>query len=148
MRVWRISRYPGLTGEGGLHSDGRWHSLGSRVIYVGEHPALAMVETMAHMQLDLANIPTTLKLICIDIADDATLDPTPALPSGWQANEPATRAIGAAWLKSHTALLLPVPSAILSHSINYLINPEHPQAATHLAEGPIEPFFIDKRFLR
>ncbi|WP_267225750.1 RES family NAD+ phosphorylase [Dyella silvae] len=148
MHGWRISKYPGLTGEGGLYAEGRWHSQGHRVIYLGEHPALALAETMAHMQLDLPNIPTTLKLIRVDIADGATMDVTPDLPEGWQANEPATRAIGSAWLKGGTALLMPVPSAILAHSTNYIINPEHPQAATHLTESLVEPFFIDQRFFR
>nr|WP_218170071.1 RES family NAD+ phosphorylase [Pseudomonas sp. P7759] len=31
------------------------------VIYAAEHPALAMVEVLAHMRLSLANIPSTRK---------------------------------------------------------------------------------------
>jgi RES domain-containing protein len=118
------------------------------VIYAGEHPALSMVEVMAHMRLSLTAIPTTLKLIPIDVAPGATISPAPMLPSGWQANEPTTQAVGDAWLASKAGLLLPVPSAILAHSTNDLINPQHPEAATHLSEGPIEPFWFDKRFLR
>jgi RES domain-containing protein len=137
-----------LTGAGGMHSDGRWHTIGHPVIYAGEHPALSMVEVMAHMRLSLANIPTTLQLIPIDVQDGASTSPSPTLPTGWQANEPTTQAIGNEWLDSLAGLLMPVPSAILAHSTNYLINPRHPEAKTHLSEGNIEPFWFDKRFLR
>ncbi|WP_299692781.1 RES family NAD+ phosphorylase [Hydrocarboniphaga sp.] len=148
MRLWRISAWPGLDGTGGLHTSGRWHTVGRLVIYAGEHPALAMIETMAHMRLTLTSIPLTLKLIPIDVADGAVISPSPTLPPGWQANEPTSQAVGDAWLASGAGLLLPVPSALLAHSTNYIINPAHPQAPMHLMEGNIEPFWFDKRYLR
>ena len=148
MRLWRISAWPGLTGEGGMHVDGRWNTRGHRVIYGAEHPALAMVEVMAHLRLSVTNIPTTLKLIPIDVADGADIDPGMTLPAGWQASEPTSRAVGDAWLSRASALLTPVPSAILAHSTNFLINPGHRQATTHLTEGTIEAFWFDKRFIR
>lgn len=148
MKLWRISAWPGLTGVGGMTHAGRWHTAGKPVLYAGEHPALSMVEVMAHMDLKLTAIPTALKLISIDVAAGADISPVPALPAGWQANEPTSQAVGDAWLLSAAGLLLPLPSAILAHSTNYLINPAHPQAATHLTEGPIEPFWFDKRFIR
>ena len=107
-----------------------------------------MVEVMAHMRLSLATIPLTLMLIPIDVAADASISLMPRLPDGWQANEPSTQALGDAWLASNAGLLMPVPSAILAHSINYLINPNHSEAPKHLSEGPVEPFWFDKRFLR
>ena len=150
MRLWRISEWPGLGGEGGLYADGRWNPLGVRVVYASEHPALSLIETLVHLHLKLArgSIPTTLKLIALDIDDGATISNTPALPSGWQANEPTTQAIGGAWLQANADLLLPVPSALIAHATNYLINPAHTQAVTHVREVTIEPVWIDKRFLR
>jgi RES domain-containing protein len=148
LRLWRISAYPGLAGIGGYRSDGRWHTVGRPVLYAGEHPALAMVETMAHMRLSLTNIPTTLHLIAIDVKAGAVVSAPPALPSGWQANEPTSQAVGNAWLASMAGLLLPVPSALLAHATNYLINPAHAQAASHLHEALVEPFWFDKRYLR
>ena len=148
MRLWRISSYPGLTGIGGMHAAGRWHSQGRPVVYASEHPALAMVETLAHMRLGVTSIPLTLKLIPIDIADGARVSTTPDLPGGWQANEPSSQALGDAWLAANTGLVLPVPSALIAHSTNYVINPRHQQAATHLNEGEVLPFWFDKRYLR
>lgn len=148
MRLWRLSAFPGLPGEGGMHVDGRWHTKGHPVLYAAEHPALAMVEVMAHMRLSITTIPVTLKLIAIDVDTDATVSPPPALPTGWQANEPTSQAVGDAWLTAGAGLLLPVPSALLAHATSYVINPVHPQAATHLTENLVEAFWFDKRFLR
>ncbi len=147
MRLWRVSQFAGLSGVGGHHADGRWHSIGSLVIYASEHPALSMLESMAHMRLSLTAIPTSLKLIAIDVAPGYSISATPNLPTGWQANERTSRAVGDAWLAGATALLLPVPSAVVPHSINYIVNAAHPQAATHLSET-VAPIWIDQRFFR
>lgn len=148
MRLWRISAYPGLGGEGGKHADGRWHTRGKPIIYASEHPALAMVEAMAHMRLGVASIPLTLKLIAIDVDDRVSTAVTPALPDGWQANEPTSQAAGDRWLAARDSLLLPVPSAVLAHSTNYLLNPLHADAATSMSEVAVEPFWFDRRYLR
>lgn len=148
MRLWRISQHTGLTGEGGLHASGRWHTQGRRVIYASEHPALAMVEVMAHLRLSIAAIPLTLKLSAIDVSAGVLSSVPPSLPKGWQANEPTSQALGDAWLREAGSLLLPLPSALLPHAISYLINAAHPQAATHLNEALIEPFWFDRRLLR
>lgn len=148
MRVWRISAWPGLQGIGGMHCDGRWHTRPRHVLYAAEHPALAALEVMAHMRLALADIPLTLQLIGIDIAASALCAAPLKLPSGWQANQASTQALGNRWLDSHAALLLPVPSAVLPHASNFIINANHPQASTHLHEAVIEPFWFDQRHLR
>lgn len=147
LRLWRISAWPGLGGIGGQHTDGRWHTRPRHVLYAAEHPALAALEVMAHMRLSLAAIPTTLKLIGIDVAAGALASAVPALPEGWQANEPTTQALGNQWLDANQALLLPLPSAVMPHARNYLLNPMHPQAGSHLREALVEPFWFDRRHL-
>lgn len=148
MRLWRISAHPGLSGIGGTYVDGRWHNRPRHVVYAAEHPALAMVEVLAHMHLTPTSIPLTLKLLAIDVGKGAVVTPMPDLPSGWQANRPATQAVGDAWLTGGKGLLLKVPSAVLPHAFNFLINPQHPQAATHLKESDNGPFWVDQRFIR
>lgn len=148
MQLWRISAHAGLDGLGGRQVSGRWHGMPRAVLYAAEHPALAMVEVMAHMRLRLDNIPTTLKLITLDVADGAIISRTPALPDGWQANVPATQAVGNQWLDGGKGLLLPLPSALLAEATNYLLNPAHPQAASHLRETKVRPFWFDPRLLR
>jgi RES domain-containing protein len=148
MRLWRISQYPGLQGIGGTFVDGRWHAKPRNVIYAAEHPALALVEVLAHMHLTAATIPITLRLLAIDIKKGAKISPTPVLPSGWQANQPSTQALGNTWLDSGHGLLIKLPSAILAESFNYLINPAHRQATTLLTETDKGPFWVDPRFIR
>jgi len=148
VRLWRISQYPGLSGIGGTLVSGRWHNAGPAVIYCAEHPALAMLEALAHMQLGLSSMPTTLKLLAIDVREGAQIAKLPALPIGWQANQPTTQTIGSAWLAEAGALLLKVPSAVLPESWNYLINPRAAQAGTHLSETQVGPIWLDARLVR
>lgn len=148
MRLWRISRHRGLGGAGGTYADSRWHHAPRHIVFAAEHPALATLEVLAHLQADLAHVPTTLRLLAIDIKPRASIAPVPELPSGWQANVPTSQAFGDDWLDAQESLLLKVPSAILPHSFNYLINPHHKQARTHLTEKDHGPFWIDPRLAR
>ena len=43
MRLWRISNHASLSGEGGLHASGRWHTRGRRVVYTGKHLQLVLM---------------------------------------------------------------------------------------------------------
>lgn len=148
MRLWRISQYPGLTGIGGTFVDGRWHTRPRSVIYCAEHPALALVEILAHMHLSVAAMPTTLRLLAIDVGARAKRSSSPDLPSGWQANRPTTQAVGNEWLASSSGLLMKVPSAVVPEAHNFLINPEHAHASTHLREVDMGPCWIDPRLVR
>lgn len=145
--VWRISKYPGLTGAGGLAGNGRWHTKGRPIIYTGEHPALALIETMAHLDLSIDEIPDTLKLCRIEV-DDSLPFLTRSLPTGWQANEVMSRKVGDMWLEEAAHPLFEVPSAILPHSMNVLINPEHPDVDGRVVEVSVEDIWVDQRFIR
>lgn len=147
--LWRISKFPGLSGEGGLHGDGRWHTKGKKILYTGEHPALALVEAMAHLDLSLDEVPDTLKLCRIELDDRLAIHHA-IVPTGWQANETMSRKVGNAWLLANTHPLMAVPSAILPHATNYLINPDHPDVAGggRVVEVSVEALWIDPRFIR
>ena len=147
MILWRLTTHPGLDGFGGTLASGRWHNRPRNVVYAAEHPALAVLEALAHLHLSLSTIPTGLRLMSIEVADKASTRSVGELPSGWQANEATSRALGDAWIDSRATLLLAVPSALVPHSTNYLINPAHAQAASHLVEVN-QPFWFDQRFLR
>jgi RES domain-containing protein len=49
VRIWRISIYGDLSGRGGLLSAGRWNPRGLPIVYAADHPATAMLETLAHV---------------------------------------------------------------------------------------------------
>ncbi|WP_017528212.1 hypothetical protein [Pseudomonas fluorescens] len=48
----------------------------------------------------------------MDVAPEALMGAPPALPVGWQANEPTSQSGGNRWLDEGVELLLPVPSAL------------------------------------
>lgn len=146
MKAWRIAQWVDLTGTGGIRAESRWNPKGVPALYLSEYPALALLEVMVPMHLSFDDIPLSLKLIAIEIMPGALVSPMSDLPQGWQANEMTTRAMGGAWLKSVTGLMLPVPSALVAHATNFIVNPRHPQARTHLQQASVEPLGIDRRF--
>ena len=148
MRLWRVSRHPGLTGVGGTYASGRWHAMPRPVVYAAEHPALAMVEVMAGMRIKTGQFPHGLRLIAIDVDDRAGSPFEPELPAGWQANSPMTQCVGNAWLEAGDTLLMRVPSAVLPHAFNVLLNPAHRDASRRVSEVDAGPFWFDARFLR
>ena len=130
MRLWRISNHADLSGEGGLHAAGRWHSKGRRVVYLADHPASALIEVLAHLEIDVEDFPTHYQLLAVEAPDDMAITPLDeaSLPAGWREQVLLTRARGDAWLREAESALLRVPSAIVPSTSNYLLNPAHPDA--------------------
>jgi RES domain-containing protein len=60
--LWRISNHCNLNGLGGEIADGRWHTAanGKRVVYLSEHPALALLETIVNLNGTPADFPNLL----------------------------------------------------------------------------------------
>jgi len=147
MRIYRLTQYPSIDGTGGLHVSGRWHTVGRRVFYAADHPALSLVEVLGHLRTAPEDMPTTFRMVTIEVADDAIISPEPELPKNWSSREATSQAVGNAWLESGTGLLMPVPSVHVD-AWNYLVNAAHPQAATHLSIVSDEPYWFDSRVLR
>lgn len=134
VRVWRIDKLKWATtsfsGEGANLYGGRWNSPGLPMIYTSEHPALAALEILVH------SIPDQLlfrSYFAIEAKfDDSLLDvlPKKALPRDWS-HDPvpkSTQRLGDAWLASGDSRpVLKVPSAVVSGTFNYFINPLHPK---------------------
>jgi RES domain-containing protein len=127
--LWRISDYIDLSGEGGRKAGARWHTAGSRIVYLAESPMAALVETLVHLEVDSEETPDFYTLLKVSIPDGIaiqTLDP-PAV-SDWKHDLELTRRIGDAWLASLETPLARVPSVLAPQTWNYLLNPEHPDA--------------------
>jgi RES domain-containing protein len=144
--VWRISNYADLSGIGGLHSPGRWHPLGNPIVYLSEHPALALLEVMVHLEIDREDLPDTFQLLKVDVPDAMLQRTSQVLPENWQDDEDITQRLGLEWLRSNASALLSVPSAILPESTNILLNPLHPDAAK-ISITEVVPFSFDDRLL-
>jgi len=130
--LWRISNHCDLLGTGGEKSDGRWHTAarGKRIIYLSEHPALALVEVLANLKGDPKLFPAAFQLMKVAVRDNVSTDilAPDALPSNWREDLPQTRAIGDSWLARGNSTLLGVPSVPSPESVNYLFSPLHPDA--------------------
>jgi RES domain-containing protein len=130
--LWRISSHCDFEGLGGERTDGRWHTAarGKRIVYLSEHPALALVEALANLKGNPKLFPESFQLMKVAVAGNlATGDVMPDnLPDSWQDNLTQTRSIGDSWLVRGDSALLAVPSVPSPESTNYLLNPLHPDA--------------------
>lgn len=69
------------------------------------------------------------------------------LPADWRtiAAYSSLQRIGSAWYQSLDSVVLKVPSAVIPHEYNYVINTEHPQFAKSVKHVGNEPYFWDER---
>lgn len=127
--VWRLAsgRYHPLTGEGARLVGGRWNSPGRPVVYTSDSLALCLAECLVHVP---GRLPTDYVAFTIGIPEDSieVVDATSLHPD-WRDDVGVTRAIGDEWLSAARTLALTVPSAVLPHSINLLLNPVHSRSA-------------------
>ncbi|WP_166367167.1 RES family NAD+ phosphorylase [Pseudomonas akapageensis] len=146
MIFWRISAFADLTGRGGVLAGGRWHSAGRPVVYLAGTPAGAMLEILVHLEVDQEDFPETLQLLRVEVPDSASMAPAPRLKPDWEAEPLYTKGVGDTFLKGASALLMPVPSAIMPHTLNYLFNPMHIDSTQAVLTG--EVFKLDGRLLK
>ncbi len=135
---WRISNRCDLEGMGGEKADGRWHTSerGKRIVYLSEHPAVALVEVLANLHSNPNLLPDTYQLIKVAANDPASTESVHVdrLQDDWRDDLSATQSIGDQWLRNRTSCLLIVPSVPAPESFNYLLNPLHPDAKNFQVE--------------
>ena len=109
---------------------GRWHAVGRRVVYLTDHPASALLEMIVNQNLGRSDLPTGYQLLAVELPDDVAVAAATEgdLPPDWRQNREATRALGNRWLDLGETPLLRVPSAIVPHAFNWLLNPVNSDA--------------------
>jgi RES domain-containing protein len=144
VKLWRVAyeQYADLSGGGGLHRPGRWHSVGRPIVYAAEHSALAMLEVRVHMDLAAAYL-SKFVMMKINVQDDARVDSIDAEPG----DESITRTLGDEWLRASAACVCRVKSALAPDAFNYLINPMHPDIIKISVEA-VGPLVFDARLFR
>ncbi|MFD2787349.1 RES family NAD+ phosphorylase [Hymenobacter rubripertinctus] len=148
MKLYRLGKAPYIadtSGQGGLYYGGRWHRIGSQILYTAEHLSLAKLEVLANSPV----LPRRYFALTLEIPDDTPyLQYHPAdLPDNWQqVPYPAELAeLGRAWLTAGTHWILRVPSAHAPDEWNYLLNPLHADHARRLRVLSVEPHPFDAR---
>jgi RES domain-containing protein len=107
---------------------GRWNNPGTAIVYTSGTVSLAALELFVNLDPDTspddlvaltADVPEELTLRRIEVAD---------LPRNWQRfpAPPQLKSIGDTWARSGKTAVLVVPSAVIPHESNYLLNPAHP----------------------
>ena len=114
-----------------MRAPARWHSRGKRIVYLADHPASALIETIVHFEIDRDQIPNQYQLLAVEVAEDTAFESVDVhnLPTDWPENLNTTRTLGDEWLDSNRTALLRVPSIIVPHASNWLLNPAHADAA-------------------
>lgn len=132
MRLWRISRFPGLDGTGGLLVSGRWHTRPRPVVYCADHPATALLEVFVHLGVDPEEVPEDYRLLTIEAPDDlaVTRIETTELSPVWPHELDVTRSMGDAWFDAGRTAILDVPSAVAPLARLLVLNTRHPDMRT------------------
>jgi len=126
MRCWRISNFADLSGRGGVIGEGRWHRLGTPIMYCTDHPSTALLEILVHAPRQ--TVPDSYQLIEIDFPDDIEIASV-AIRDHWQADVEYTRALGMDFIAGLENAVLEVPSVVMPLAKNLLLNPLHPEAS-------------------
>lgn len=148
MRVWRIAAAAHATfdGSGTRRYGSRWTPRGIPAVFTSATLSLAAVERFVHTDSDLE----TANLVAIpmeipDAIDLESVEPD-ALPADWR-TFPAPDAlalIGQHWFRASRTAILSVPSVVIRHERNFVLNPTH-RDFTRTAIGRSEPFSFDPR---
>ena len=149
MFVYRIAKKKhirDLSGIGARLYGGRWNRKGIGIVYASESRALSLVEFLVNVPFSI--LPNKLCIATVEIDDQIHPKEIPLgdLPKNWR-KFPAPlelAEIGSKWAVSNESLALRVPSAVVPHEFNILINPSHTDMK-HVAIADVEELEMDKR---
>lgn len=127
---WRVVREQyasrAFEGEGARRAGGRWNTPGRAAVYTAATTSLGLLETLVHAELGLLRfyvaIPVTFDLGLVESRD------LKSLPKNWR-SVPAPgelQRFGNEWVESMRSCILEVPSVIVPHESNFILNPNHP----------------------
>jgi RES domain-containing protein len=125
-------------GEGARRAGGRWNSSGRPAVYTAATTSLALLETLVHADLDLAPLYLTFPVTFdSDFVESISLE---QLPPAWNAVPVPrlSRRIGDEWIDSQRSCVLEVPSVVVPHESNFVLNPRHPDFGSIEIGEPVE----------
>jgi RES domain-containing protein len=143
MIVWRISEFADLSGRGGELAARRWNHRGTSIVYCSDHPSTAMLEILVN--IDAEDLPDTYQLLEIDIPD--TIVPfSPDPLANWRSDQRTTRDAYDRFCAEAKSPVMTVPSVVMPHAFNHLINPRHGDAGQIMIKSA-DQHLLDPRFL-
>ncbi len=133
-----------ISGKGAYLYGGRWNSPGLAMVYAAENNVLAALEVA--MRIPLESISSDYLMVPLEFPDSVSIY-KPKLPADWNLSLETTRSIGAGFLKKEKYLIMKVPSALVSDSYNFLINPNHSEITKIKVMEP-RTILFDKRLMK
>lgn len=152
LEAWRVvaEKYAGTAfdGEGARRAGGRFNAPGTRVVYAADTLALAVLEVAVHLPSYRGLLGRVAFRLRVPANVVETLD-EPDLPPDWRSTPPSrsTQALGDAWVREGRSAVLRLPSVLLPHHANLVLNPAHPDFAAVTVE-PAVPLPIDPRLVK
>lgn len=132
-----------LSGTGAFLYGGRWNSPGVHMLYTAENNVLAAFEVA--LRIPVEYISKNYVMVPLEIEPEPEYD-EPALPKNWNLKPEVTQLIGNEFVRAKKHLLLKVPSALISDSYNFLINPQHEKIHQVRVHKP-RPILFDDRLI-
>lgn len=149
LKAWRIvkAKHAGnaFDGEGARLFGSRWTSPGVRVVFASESLSLATLEILVHLQS--SSVLASYVTFTVEFPEDLVQNLDRSLiPKSWRNSPPSpqTQRVGDDWVRSALSAVLRVPSAIVVHEHNYLLNPLHGDFSKLVIHGPT-PLDVDPR---
>lgn len=143
MRIFRLHRGQRQASDygGSMLYSNRWNMAGTPMLYSSTSLALACLEILVHLRPD--QVPPTYVYSC------ARLEKRPSQANfrGDVGDEESTRLYGQWWSNQRKDVSILVPSAVIPHERNVLLNPTH-SAFGDIVWEPPQPFRFDDRLLR
>ena len=152
LDAWRITKRKhgrtAFTGEGARLYGGRWNTPGVAMVYAAETQSLAALEMLVHLDVPALLDRYVLLEVGIEPALILQLD-LKEWPRDWRESPSPGRLrdIGDAWIEAGKSVAFRVPSALVPHEGNILLNPKHPDFGRLRVGRPV-PFRFDPRLLR
>jgi len=149
IEAWRIVktkyRSTAFTGEGASLEGGRWNSPGVRVVYTSSSPSLALLEIIVNIE-SIVPLPAY-SLFRLEFSESLVEElARESLPPNWldYPPPPETQQIGDRWVAEGRSCVLAVPSTVVPHEPNYILNPAH-RSFARISIGAPRTFPIDPR---
>jgi RES domain-containing protein len=123
-----------LSGVGGLHDDGRWHTRGRPIIYTGESSSICLLERLVHADEWIADrlpgrVVLTINVPGLSFTHYTAAEISAVDPNWRDEGNPTCRSLGDNWLAQNRYCAIIVPSAADPMARNVLFNPVHADAA-------------------
>jgi RES domain-containing protein len=149
FRIAKTRHIRDLSGMDAMLHGGRWNRKNVPGVYASENRSLATVEFLVHVPLSI--VPNDLSIACLEIPDDIVpeLISVDDLPKNWREYPapPELARLGAEWALEKRSLLLRVPSVVVVHEFNLLLNPRH-EEIHRVTISHVESYTFDSRLLR